>query len=78
MKIGLLYEKFLFTTLEIVLTKMQQKAFSQNEKKFMENFWAQSFFQIPEFRHKIIQSIIHSDDPVITEWRATEFKLEDE
>ena len=44
----------------------------------MENFWAQAFFQIPEFRHKIIESIIHKDDPPLIEWRATEFKLEED
>jgi len=54
-----------------------QKSCSNNERKFIENFCALGYFKIPDFRNKIIECIMKTNDPVLSEWRGTEFKLEE-
>lgn len=45
---------------------------------FIENFCAGAYFIIPEFRNRILECILKPNDPPLTEWRGTEFKLEED
>ena len=46
--------------------------------KFVENFCALAYFRIPEFREKLLTCIKSENDREISEWRGTDYKLEDE
>ncbi|CAK82570.1 unnamed protein product (macronuclear) [Paramecium tetraurelia] len=69
-EIGLNYQSFLYKCLGIVLQKLKQKFLAENERAFVEHFFASAYFKIPEFRTKIIQSVQRADDPQIPEWRS--------
>lgn len=58
MKIGLSYQNFLYDSLLMVLYKFTQKAINTNEKNFIENFCALSYFRIPEFRLQFLENFI--------------------
>lgn len=62
-QVGLKYQSFLYSCLEVVLEKLKQKAFADNERSFIENAVANSYFKIPEFREKIILSVQRPEDP---------------
>ena len=76
-KIGLIYQKYLYDSLNIVLQKLNQKGASDNERIFVENFCAIAYFKIPEFRVKILSCITKTNDIDIPEWRGTEYKLDE-
>ncbi|CAD8078040.1 unnamed protein product [Paramecium sonneborni] len=69
-EIGLNYQSFLYKCLGIVLQKLKQKSLADNERAFVEHFFASAYFKIPEFRTKIINSVQRSDDPQLPEWRS--------
>ncbi|CAD8159681.1 unnamed protein product [Paramecium pentaurelia] len=69
-EIGLNYQSFLYKCLGIVLQKLKQKSLAENERGFVEHFFASAYFKIPEFRTKIIESVQRTDDPQIPEWRS--------
>jgi hypothetical protein len=45
---------------------------------FVELFCAYSYFRVPEFRERLLSILVKADDPDITEWRGTEFSLNDD
>ncbi|KAL4468703.1 hypothetical protein ABPG74_005206 [Tetrahymena malaccensis] len=77
MKVALSYQKLLYSILEKVLDKLNQKALSDKERQFVENYCAVAYFRIPEFRQKLLSVVIKSDDIEITEWRGTEYQLDE-
>ncbi|KAL4500572.1 hypothetical protein ABPG72_002996 [Tetrahymena utriculariae] len=77
MKVALSYQKLLYSILEKVLDKLNQKALSDKERQFVENYCAVAYFKIPEFRQKLLSVVIKSDDIEITEWRGTEYQLDE-
>lgn len=74
-KVGLSYMHFLYQTLEKVLIKLNQKAPNPEEKLFIENFCALSYFRIPEFRTKFIDCLKNKEDD---EWRGMEWAWDHE
>ncbi|CAD8184495.1 unnamed protein product [Paramecium octaurelia] len=70
MEIGLNYQIFLQKGLSITLEKLKQRSLAQNERSFVENFFANAYFRIPEFRNTIIVSVQRSNDEQIPEWRS--------
>ncbi|CAD8111098.1 unnamed protein product [Paramecium primaurelia] len=70
MDIGLSYQIFLQKGLSTTLEKLKQKSLAQNERSFVENFFANAYFRVPEFRNKIITSVQRADDEQIPEWRS--------
>ncbi|CAD8206441.1 unnamed protein product [Paramecium pentaurelia] len=70
MEIGLTYQIFLQKGLSITLEKLKQKSLAQNERSFVENFFANAYFRVPEFRNRIIVCVQRTDDEQIPEWRS--------
>ncbi|CAD8207514.1 unnamed protein product [Paramecium octaurelia] len=70
MDIGLSYQVFLQKGLSTTLEKLKQKSLAQNERSFVENFFANAYFRVPEFRNKIITSVQRAEDEQIPEWRS--------
>ena len=58
---------------------MQLPIFGLNNKKKKQNkyFINQNKKRIPEFREKLLSAIVKADDIPITEWRGSEYKLEE-
>lgn len=77
MDVGLAYQQFLYKALEKVLHKLNLKGGEEKEMDFIDNFCAIAYFQIPEFRIKLLECAQKETDTEITEWRGTEWKLED-
>lgn len=79
MDVGHKYQKLLYYTLKKMLAKLNMKALdSESERKFVENFIAIAYFRIPEFRTKLLECLKNEKDPEILDWRATEYKLNEQ
>ncbi|CAD8117542.1 unnamed protein product [Paramecium sonneborni] len=70
LEISLTYQIFLQKGLSITLEKLKQKSLAQNERSFVENFFANAYFRVPEFRNRIITSVQRAEDEQIPEWRS--------
>lgn len=77
MDVALRYQQFLYGALEKVLHKLNLKGGEKDEKDFIDNFCAIAYFKIPEFRAKLLDVVRKSNEVEITEWRGTEWKLEE-
>lgn len=77
MDVGLRYQQFLYDVLDKVLLKLNLKGGDKDERDFIDNFCAIAYFKIPEFRSKLQECVKKTNDIEITEWRGTEWKLEE-
>ena len=77
MDVGLSYQQFLNKALDKVLYKLNLKGGEKEERDFIDNFCAIAYFKIPEFRIKLLNCVTKETDVEITEWRGTEWKLDD-
>lgn len=50
---------------------------SPKEKIFVEKFLVSAFFKIPEFREAFVSSLSNPNDPQLTEWRGTDYQLDE-
>ena len=79
LKVCLNYQNLLYRTLEKVLHKLNQKKLEDKEREFVESFCAIAYFRIPEFRGKLLESLIDANKGIeIDEWRGTEWRLDSE
>jgi hypothetical protein len=78
LKVCLTYQTFLYQALQKVLEKLNQKGIPDKEREFVEQFTAIAYFRIPEFRNKLLENLIRKEDPIIDEWRGTEWGLDEE
>ncbi len=62
MKIGLDYQNFIYQALDKVLIKLNQKSVDADEKLFVENFCALSYFRIPEFRNRFLECLTENEE----------------
>lgn len=77
MDVSVTYQEFLYKVLEKVLYKLNLKGGEKAERDFIDNFCAIAFFKIPEFRVKLLECVKSVNNVEITEWRGTEWKLDD-
>lgn len=73
LKIGLNYQNFLYQALDKVLSKLNQKSVDSDEKYFVENFCALSYFRIPEFRNRFLECLTENEE----EGRGKEMEMEE-
>lgn len=62
LKIGLNYQHFLYQALDKVLSKLNQKGVDSDEKLFVENYCALSYFRIPEFRNRFLECLTENEE----------------
>jgi hypothetical protein len=75
LKVSLDYQNFMYQTLKKMLTKLNQKDANPDERVFVENFCAIAYFRIPEFQRSLLKCLTKPDDPLIQEWRGTEYDI---
>ena len=72
------YQSLLYHLLKRIVTKINDKSLPEKEKDFVENFSAQAYFRIPEYREKILEHIGREDEKgPLQEWRGTDWGLDD-
>ena len=62
--------------LSMTMNILGVKGFNE-EMKFAEQFCANAYFRIPQFRQRLLGLIDRPNDPHISEWRGTDFSLND-
>jgi hypothetical protein len=71
------FQKFVYEMLGEALNKLVKKDLFSEERKFVVVVLAFTFFLVPRFRVELLKTIDRADDPKLTEWRGTDFSIEE-
>ena len=54
LKIGLKFQKFLYSLMDEIFIELEFKGLNEHQKYFIEYFLAYCYFRIPEFKSKLL------------------------
>jgi hypothetical protein len=75
-KVGILFEKMIFTCLEDCLNKFCRKDVEPSVRSYIETVISISFFKVPFFNEMFLECL--EDDIEVPEWRGIDWALDED